>query len=210
MQMLTAVSPEIRAQIEGLRAAGPQGDDGLAAFHVVLFDINNPHLQNQAAQALGRGLLREHLGPDATLVSVRILITKPRAPAQAWHLDYTSPLSGNLFITLTEATLDNTTETIEFMGPCAMEALLGAPDEVAICDYPHRVKKHVSPEGMLLHLRPGTLHRRGENRSDFTRETLAIDYTLSAAFDFREQDPSLVIEALSDPALHFRYDQRTS
>ena len=169
--------------------------------------------------------------PSAPVIlSVRLMVSPPKSPAQSWHLDYagTSAKCRSVFVNVSKSTFDNCTEHIEFLNSddeidCINKSKMyfakrrteevnlddrevlenskqGEPEVEAedsspvspclkseidlqslpsISDYEHKIGPLIGDEFSIFHaLTCQKFHRRSENRSDFTRITLGIDYSL--------------------------------
>lgn len=127
------------------------------------------------------------------LLSVRILLSPPGAPAQQWHLDYAGPgyegvKARTLFVALTPSTLDNCTEFLRFRSLSARKTfeqqLQGAAEGRGCVGLP-KAAVEVQPVRMdqfdVAWLETSrTIHRRGPNTSAFVRVTLNVDYSLES------------------------------
>lgn len=127
------------------------------------------------------------------LLSVRILLSPPGAPAQLWHLDYAGPgyesvKARTVFVALSPATTNNCTEFLRFQSKSARDMferqIHGVGEERGRVGLPaaavevHSVLMHPFDVSWLDTSR--TIHRRGPNTSDFVRVTLNVDYSLES------------------------------
>lgn len=141
--------------------------------------------------AIARNQVQALENRPTCLLSVRILLSPPGAPAQSWHLDYAGPgyegvKARTVFVALTPATADNCTEFLHFRSPSARHAfdqkLLGTSSGVRCIGIPEEA---VDVQSVLMDKfdvawleTSRTIHRRGPNTSAFTRATLNVDYSL--------------------------------
>lgn len=135
---------------------------------------------------------------EATILSLRLLISPPGSCAQQWHLDYagTNVKAQTVFVAVTPCTTDNCTEVVAFNDVEDERALFqeamvsgaeGRPPKLHLNDFAGRYTTVPITMELLEVCRVATshtLHRRGCNRSNFTRIVLNIDYTTEENFDF--------------------------
>ncbi|CAE7742068.1 PEP4 [Symbiodinium pilosum] len=126
------------------------------------------------------------LTPGMDVISIRVLFSPPGSPAQPFHLDYAQHFSEvrTIFISASPSTASNCTEWLDF-GETNSEIVARARQLVQkgitleLSDLsPHKpaVQSLVLDAGQVCVLRTShVFHRRGPNRSEFTRITFNVD-----------------------------------
>mmetsp|Transcript_10962 Transcript_10962/g.20642 ORF Transcript_10962/g.20642 Transcript_10962/m.20642 type:complete len:242 (+) Transcript_10962:44-769(+) len=130
--------------------------------------------------------LASTLTPGMDVISVRLLFSPPNSPAQRFHLDYAQHFSEvqTIFISVSPSTSSNCTEWLNF-GAATGEVAQRARElarKSGVLELPQLSEVRPTVERLVLSawqtciLRTShVFHRRGPNRSDFTRITFNVD-----------------------------------
>jgi len=158
--------------------------------HFMIDGLNAGSGKDDADLTVARALaakLGAHIAPGLQVISVRLLLSPPGAPAQPWHLDYGQHFREirTVFLALTPARSNNCTETLRFGRPeesARVHALARsangplAPSLWADERASARAEPLLMERGQVCALRTShVFHRRSANRSNYTRITFNVD-----------------------------------
>jgi len=129
--------------------------------------------------------LAKHTAPGHEVISIRLLLSPPGAPAQQWHLDYARHFTEvqTAFVAVSQSTADNCTELLDLGDQCEHIAKLARSTSGPL---PESTWRKLCPDAKVRPLEfaqwdvcalrtSHVFHRRGPNKSDFTRITFNVD-----------------------------------
>jgi len=168
------------------RALALNSSQGPAHYMVagcgVLEDLERGDRDHACACALAKRLAA-FIAPGFTVISIRILLSPPGSPAQPWHLDFAQDFSEvrTAFLAISPSSALNSTQILDFGDDAPRIAEMARTSEgplpsEAWCDSVAQVWPITCSPWQLSMLRTShAFHRRGENKSAFTRITFNVD-----------------------------------